>query len=533
MSRISNIGEMQRSSSSCASVDPTVKRPPIIIKFPTVIVFNMVNTSMESDFRSHDWIFLYRVKPLTWGHESSSGLPKIWGVTKIVCNKEVQWSSFYFDWAQNGSNGFGSYSDFFSEMETPRDTKLELGTGTDSPKSLAACSIPWKLKCLSTESVSNGKEEITRGWKNESPSGLRSSGSKHKNKLNKIVTERKYRSKSGSDYGQNASDGEIRRRLSKLNKKFMDSASDSCEDLDRSSEGGSSGSEGYDQFVMERNPGFNWLFPFYTQNSLCVCSEEFVQKYEVIEQYAIVADEDEVQRKMKVSLPEGHNEKLSAQKNGTEESDMEIPNLISGTPLPYPALYPHEVLYAHPSMATAQSVAPICTDMEVPTPKKSEKPLPKVHKRETNTTTRSKPRGDVRTPTPNGLGGPDLPERESMFGSMLDSDLLSQITQNPAISQMMQCLLSSLPGNKQIRNQRDFPKFAFDLSSCTSGSAEEDSYMIELRPNSSNQASGTRELLLQKLHLLPGPIPAWPPFFRCAIPEADADTRLVLTSDSI
>ena len=153
--------------------------------------------------------------------------------------------------------------------------------------------------------------------------------------------------------------------------------------------------------------------------------------------------------------------------------------------------------------------------------------------RVTNSTTRSKPRGDVRTPTPNVLGGPDLPERESMFGSMLDSDLLSQITQNPAISQMMQCLLSSLPGNKQIRNQRDFPKFAFDLSSCTSGSAEEDSYMIELRPNSSNQASGTRELLLQKLHLLPGPIPAWPPFFRCAIPEADADTRLVLTSDSI
>lgn len=49
------------------------------------------------------------------------------------------------------------------------------------------------------------------------------------------------------------------------------------------------------------------------------------RKYEVIEQYAIVADEDEVQRKMKVSLPEGHNEKLSAQKNGTEESDMEIP----------------------------------------------------------------------------------------------------------------------------------------------------------------------------------------------------------------
>ena len=38
-----------------------------------------------------------------------------------------------------------------------------------------------------------------------------------------------------------------------------------------------SGVQGYDQFVIERNPGFNWLFPFYTQNSVCVCSEEFEQ----------------------------------------------------------------------------------------------------------------------------------------------------------------------------------------------------------------------------------------------------------------
>ena len=230
--------------------------------------------------------------------------------------------------------------------KTPRDTKLELGTGTDSPKSLAACSIPWKLKCLSTESVSNGREEITRGWKDESPSGLRSFGSKHK--LNKIVTERKYRSKSGSDYGQNASDGEIRRRLSKLNKKFMDSASDSCEDLDRSSEGGSSGSEGTasdtegdSDFCSEGGVAQSRVDGYFTADEglysvtddrECGASmtktslvPPVTRKYEVIEQYAIVADEDEVQRKMKVSLPEDHNEKLSAQKNGTEESDMEIP----------------------------------------------------------------------------------------------------------------------------------------------------------------------------------------------------------------
>ena len=33
------------------------------------------------------------------------------------------------------------------------------------------------------------------------------------------------------------------------------------------------GVQGYDEFVMERNPGFNWLFPFYTQDSLCMCSK--------------------------------------------------------------------------------------------------------------------------------------------------------------------------------------------------------------------------------------------------------------------
>lgn len=60
------------------------------------------------------------------------------------------------------------------------------------------------------------------------------------------------------------------------------------------------------------------------------------RKYEVIEQYAIVADEDEVQRKMKVSLPEDHNEKLSAQKNGTEESDMEIPEVKDNKPRKQP-----------------------------------------------------------------------------------------------------------------------------------------------------------------------------------------------------
>lgn len=205
--------------------------------------------------------------------------------------------------------------------------------------------------CLEEGSKSsNGREEIVRRWKDESPSGLCSSGSKYKKKFNKIVTEKKYKSNGVSDYGDYASDREIRRRLSKLNKKSMDSGSDTSDELDRSSEGGSSGSEntasdtesdldfrseggvaesrvdGYftaDEGLYSMTDDREWGARM-TKASLV---PPVTRKYEVIEQYVIVADEDEVQRKMKVSLPEDYNEKLSAQKNGTEESDMEIPEV--------------------------------------------------------------------------------------------------------------------------------------------------------------------------------------------------------------
>ncbi|KAF6141094.1 hypothetical protein GIB67_006539 [Kingdonia uniflora] len=49
------------------------------------------------------------------------------------------------------------------------------------------------------------------------------------------------------------------------------------------------------------------------------------RKYEVIDQYVIIADEKEVEQKMQVSLPEDYDEKLLAQKNGNE--DMDIPEV--------------------------------------------------------------------------------------------------------------------------------------------------------------------------------------------------------------
>ncbi|KAF6172366.1 hypothetical protein GIB67_025226 [Kingdonia uniflora] len=49
------------------------------------------------------------------------------------------------------------------------------------------------------------------------------------------------------------------------------------------------------------------------------------RKYEIIDQYVIIADEKEVQQKIRVSLPEDYDKKLFAQKNGNE--DMDIPEV--------------------------------------------------------------------------------------------------------------------------------------------------------------------------------------------------------------
>lgn len=65
-----------------------------------------------------------------------------------------------------------------------------------------------------------------------------------------------------------------------------------------------------------------------------------------------------------------------------------------------------------------------------------------------NTTARSNPTGDARAPAIGGLGGLGVPELERMFG-MPDPSSMNQLLQNPAVSQMMQSLLS----NPQYMNQ--------------------------------------------------------------------------------
>ncbi|XWS68524.1 hypothetical protein CRYUN_Cryun04dG0097900 [Craigia yunnanensis] len=200
------------------------------------------------------------------------------------------------------------------------------------------------------------RDELLKSWKDDSSAGF----SKHKRKFGKAVTERKYMNKSngtsfanaGFDYGEYASDREIRKRLSKLNRKSLDSESETSDELDRSSEDGKSESEikstasdtesdldfkpegrsgesrgdgyimagdSFDSMADDREWGARM-----TKVSLV---PPVTRKYEVIDQYVIVADEEDVRRKMQVSLPEDYAEKLNAQKTGTEELDMELPEV--------------------------------------------------------------------------------------------------------------------------------------------------------------------------------------------------------------
>ncbi|XP_061354996.1 ubiquitin domain-containing protein DSK2b-like isoform X2 [Gastrolobium bilobum] len=68
-----------------------------------------------------------------------------------------------------------------------------------------------------------------------------------------------------------------------------------------------------------------------------------------------------------------------------------------------------------------------------------------------NNTRRSTTGGDARQQAPSGLGGLGMPDLEGMLGgsAMPDAALLTQLMQNPAISQMMQSILS----NPQTLNQ--------------------------------------------------------------------------------
>ncbi|KAM7275665.1 hypothetical protein ACFE04_017531 [Oxalis oulophora] len=191
------------------------------------------------------------------------------------------------------------------------------------------------------------REEMFKSWKDDI------TGLKYKKRLGKI-SERKSMIRSngssvyangGLDYGDYVSDQEIRKRLSKLNRKSVDSGSETSDELDRSSEDGKRDSSGTTDSETESDLDFPKSQSGNSKgDGYCAAHDGFAEdrewgarmtkaslvppvtrKYEVIDHYVVVADEEEVLRKMRVTLPEDYAEKLNAQKNGTE--DMELPEV--------------------------------------------------------------------------------------------------------------------------------------------------------------------------------------------------------------
>lgn len=204
--------------------------------------------------------------------------------------------------------------------------------------------------------TSHHRDEMTKSWKEDLSGGFNSSGMKYK-KLNKVLSDRRCTNRSNGpfisgqfDHGEAASDREIKRRLSKLNRRSMDSGSetsedhyDSSEDSKSYSETTASEAENDQDLRLETRTGGSRGDGFFSEDeSLYYMNDDrewgarmtkaslvppVTRKYEVIDQYVIVADEMDVRRKMRVALPEDYAEKLNAQRNGSEESDMELPEV--------------------------------------------------------------------------------------------------------------------------------------------------------------------------------------------------------------
>ncbi|KAL3525184.1 hypothetical protein ACH5RR_013556 [Cinchona calisaya] len=100
----------------------------------------------------------------------------------------------------------------------------------------------------------------------------------------------------------------------------------------------------------------------------------------------------------------------------------------------------------------------------------------------TNTAPRSNPAADARPPPLGDVSGLGFPDMERMLGTMPDPNALNQLMQNPAVSQMMQSLLSNpqymnqvlglnpqlramLDSNSQLRGMLQNPEFIRQLTS--------------------------------------------------------------------
>ncbi|KAJ0966069.1 hypothetical protein J5N97_027207 [Dioscorea zingiberensis] len=202
----------------------------------------------------------------------------------------------------------------------------------------------------------DGKPKMLKYDSDDNPnSSMSKYGKRHNKSLNekRCLNSNNHHTSSangGTEYFAYGFDRENRKSLSKLNKRDVDSETDTSDDHDDDLfEVGKGGGESTDSDTESDLDLRSGRLDYIKSNGYLIEEESFdsvnddrewgarmtkaslvppvTRKYEVIDRYLIVADEEEVRRKMQVALPEDYAEKLLAQKNSTEESDMELPEV--------------------------------------------------------------------------------------------------------------------------------------------------------------------------------------------------------------
>ncbi|XP_021906048.1 ubiquitin domain-containing protein DSK2a-like isoform X2 [Carica papaya] len=115
-------------------------------------------------------------------------------------------------------------------------------------------------------------------------------------------------------------------------------------------------------------------------------------------------------------------------------------------------------------------------------------------------TARSDPVGNTRPQVPAGLGGLGLPDFEGMLGGTQDPNLLNQLMQNPAITQMMQSFLSNPQYMNQILGLNPQLRSMFDSNSQLREMMQNPEYLRQLTsPETMQQLLIYQQSLLSQL----------------------------------
>ncbi|XP_020216245.1 ubiquitin domain-containing protein DSK2b isoform X1 [Cajanus cajan] len=152
-----------------------------------------------------------------------------------------------------------------------------------------------------------------------------------------------------------------------------------------------------------------------------------------------------------------------------------------------------------------QSTNPSTTNSEATSPVPNTNPLPNPWSAtgtggaQNNTRRATTTGGDARQQTPTGLGGLGLPDLEGMMGGMPDAAMLTQLMQNPAISQMMQSILSNPQTMNQILGVNNEQRGMPDLNSLREVMQNPEFLRLFSSPETLQQLLSFQQALLSQL----------------------------------